>query len=78
MSRLALGSTQPPIRCAPWVLFPGIKRQGREADRSPPTSAEVKKTWLYTSTPLPIHLRVVVISQAQEQLYLFTLYFYTL
>jgi hypothetical protein len=23
----------------------------READHSPPTSAEVKKTWIYTSTP---------------------------
>jgi hypothetical protein len=29
----------------------GVKRQGREADHSPPTSAEVKKTWIYTSTP---------------------------
>jgi hypothetical protein len=29
--------------------FPGgKKRPGREADRSPPTSAEVKKTWIYT------------------------------
>jgi hypothetical protein len=25
---------------------------GSEADHSPPTSAEVKKTWVYTSTPL--------------------------
>jgi hypothetical protein len=32
--------------------FPGVKRPGREADLSPPTSAEVKKTWVYTSTPL--------------------------
>jgi hypothetical protein len=29
----------------------GVKRPGREADHSPPTSAEVKKTWMYTSTP---------------------------
>jgi hypothetical protein len=29
----------------------GVKRPGREADHSPPTSAEVKKTWIYTSTP---------------------------
>jgi hypothetical protein len=27
-------------------------RQGRETDHSPPTSAEVKKMWIYTSTPL--------------------------
>jgi hypothetical protein len=26
------------------------ERQGREADHSPPTSAEVKKMWIYTST----------------------------
>jgi hypothetical protein len=45
-SRPALGSTQPPIK---WV--PGLKRQGREADHSPPTSAEVKKMWIYTSIP---------------------------
>jgi hypothetical protein len=31
--------------------FPGAKRQGREADHSPPTSTEVKKMWIYTSTP---------------------------
>jgi hypothetical protein len=34
-----------------WVSFPGVKRQGREADHSPLTSAEVKKMWIYTSTP---------------------------
>jgi hypothetical protein len=31
--------------------FPGVKRPGREADHSPTTSAEVKKIWIYTSTP---------------------------
>jgi hypothetical protein len=29
----------------------GAKRPGRETDNSPPTSAEVKKMWIYTSTP---------------------------
>jgi hypothetical protein len=33
------------------VSFPGRKRPEREADHSPPTIAEVKKTWVYTSTP---------------------------
>jgi hypothetical protein len=28
----------------------GVKLQGREADHSLPTSAEVKKMWMYTST----------------------------
>jgi hypothetical protein len=31
--------------------FPGVKRPGREADHSPPTSVEVKRMWIYTSTP---------------------------
>jgi hypothetical protein len=31
--------------------FPGVKRQGREADYLPPTSIEVKKMWIYTSIP---------------------------
>jgi hypothetical protein len=35
----------------PGALFPGVKQLGCEADHSPPTSAEVKKTWVYTSTP---------------------------
>jgi hypothetical protein len=29
--------------------FPGIKRPGREANHSPPASAEVKKIWIYTA-----------------------------
>jgi hypothetical protein len=45
-SNPVLGPTQPLIQ---WVA--GIKRTGCEADHSPPTSAEVKKTWIYTSTP---------------------------
>jgi hypothetical protein len=31
--------------------FLRVKRPGREADYSPPTSAEVKNAWSYTSTP---------------------------
>jgi hypothetical protein len=32
--------------------FPGgVKLSGREADHSPPTSADVKKTWIYMPTP---------------------------
>jgi hypothetical protein len=46
VSRLAPEPTQPPI---PWV--PWIKRPGFEAAHLSPTSAEVKKTGIYTSTP---------------------------
>jgi hypothetical protein len=50
LSRPALGSTQPPNQWVPGALPPGIKLPGREADHSPPASAEVKKIWIYTST----------------------------
>jgi hypothetical protein len=33
------------------ALSPGGKRPGCEVDQSAPTSAEVKKMWIYTSTP---------------------------
>jgi hypothetical protein len=50
-SRSALGSTQPPIHWLQEALSPVVKRPGREADHSPPTSAEIKKMWIYTSAP---------------------------
>jgi hypothetical protein len=51
LSRLALGPTQPPIKWVPGFLTAGVKRPGSESDNSPPTSAEIKKTWTYTFTP---------------------------
>ena len=36
--------------------FSGVKRPGREADHSPPSSAEVKNEWSYASI-LPVCLR---------------------
>jgi hypothetical protein len=50
-SRPDLGFTQPPIQWVLGALSPGVKRLGREADHSSLASAEVKKTWIYTSTP---------------------------
>jgi hypothetical protein len=44
----------------------GVKRPGREADHSPPSSAEVKNAWSCTSIP-PIHLHGVVLSLEKEQ-----------
>jgi hypothetical protein len=46
-----LEPTQPPIQRVPGVLSLAVKRPGREADHSPPPSAEVKNVWSYTSTP---------------------------
>jgi hypothetical protein len=31
--------------------FPGVKRLELEAHHSPPANAEVKKMWIYISTP---------------------------
>jgi hypothetical protein len=50
-SRPTLGPSQPPIQCVTGAISPGVMRSGREADHSPPCSAEVKNTWTYTSTP---------------------------
>jgi hypothetical protein len=58
-SRPAVGPTQPPIQWVPGALSLGVKRPVREADHSPPSSAEVKNAWSYTSTP-PIRLHGMV------------------
>jgi hypothetical protein len=50
-SETALGPTQPPIQWVPGALSLHVKRPGREADYSPPSSAEVKNAWSYTSIP---------------------------
>jgi hypothetical protein len=43
VSRPTLGLTQPPIQLVAGALSLGVKRQGREADHSPPSSIEVKE-----------------------------------
>jgi hypothetical protein len=63
-----MGSIRPPIQREPGALILEVKRQGREAGNSPPTSAEVKKTWFYTLTPSCLH--GVVLSLAQGQFYM--------
>jgi hypothetical protein len=50
-SRPALGSTPPPIQGVPGDLSPTVKRPEREADHSPPASAEVKKMWILRYVP---------------------------
>jgi hypothetical protein len=53
VSRPALGSTQPPSQWVPGALSLGIMRPGREADHSPPSSAEVKEcAELYLHSPI--------------------------
>jgi hypothetical protein len=45
-------------------FYPVGTGQGGEADHSPPTCAEVKKTWigLYTSTPLSVFTAYCLVS----------------
>jgi hypothetical protein len=64
-----------------WVPGPlslGVKRQGHEADHSPPSSTDVKNGWSYTST-YPIRLHGVVLSLKKEHRdkFAFTLLYFT-
>jgi hypothetical protein len=38
------------IQWVPGSLSPEVKQPGHEVDHSPPTNAEIKKMWIYTST----------------------------
>jgi hypothetical protein len=51
-SGTAMRPTQPPIQWVPGALSLGVKRPGREADHSPPSTAEVKElVELYLHSP---------------------------
>jgi hypothetical protein len=50
-SRADLGPIQNPIEWVPGALPPGVKRPEREANHSPPTSAKIKTTWIYKTSP---------------------------
>jgi hypothetical protein len=50
-SRRALGLTQPPIQWVPGALNLGVKRLGREADPTPPSSAVIKNGGAIPSFP---------------------------
>jgi hypothetical protein len=51
MSRQALGSTQPHIQCKRGTFSLKIKWLGCEANHSPPSTADIKNAWIYSSTP---------------------------
>jgi hypothetical protein len=60
--RPTLRPTLPPIQWVPGALSPGVNRQGREADHSPPSSAEIKKGGVIPSPPPPTRLYGVVLN----------------
>jgi hypothetical protein len=45
----ALEPIRPPMQRGPGDLFAGVKWSGREANYSPPSSAEVRNMWSYTT-----------------------------
>jgi hypothetical protein len=61
ISLFTTASTQPPTQRVLGDLSLVVKRQGREADNSPPSSAEVKNALSYTSIP-PVRLHSVILS----------------
>jgi hypothetical protein len=48
VSRPAVGPTQPPIQWVSWALTPWVRLPVREADQSPPPTANVKNAWSST------------------------------
>jgi hypothetical protein len=72
-SRTALGSIQPPMQWVPGALSMGVKRPEREADHSPPSSAEVKNTWSYTSTPQYVFMAWCLVKHRDNFTFTFTL-----
>jgi hypothetical protein len=55
------GSHSASYPVVPGALSLEVKRPGREADHSPPSSAEAKNAWSYTFTP-PVRRHGVVLS----------------
>jgi hypothetical protein len=72
-SRTALGPTQPPLQWVPGALSVGVKRPGREADHSPPSSAEVKNAWSYTSAPQYVFMAWCLVKHRDNFTFTFTL-----
>jgi hypothetical protein len=71
---LVLGPNQPPVQWVPGALSLSVKRPGRDADHSPPSSAEFKEcVELYPHSPNTTSWRGAQLKKAQGQLYLLPL-----
>jgi hypothetical protein len=53
--RPARGPTQVALRWVPGAVSPGVKRQDREADHSPPSSSEIKNGGTTPSPPVRLN-----------------------
>jgi hypothetical protein len=65
-SRPALGPTQPPIQWVPDTLSPRVKRPGRNYRHSPPSSAEFKNAWRFTSRPQQVFVAWCVVKHGDN------------
>jgi hypothetical protein len=65
-SRPAVGTTQPPIQWVSEALSLGVKQSGCEADYSPPSGAEIKNVWNYSSTPIHVFLNWCLIKHTDN------------
>jgi hypothetical protein len=63
------GPTHPPIQCVP-----AVKRPGRQADRSHPSSAEVTNVWCYTSNAQYVFMAWCLEAQGQINLHFDTVF----
>jgi hypothetical protein len=57
------------------VLSLGVKRTGREADHSPPSSAEVNNAWRYTFTPQYVFIAWCLVKHRDNFTFTFTFMF---
>jgi hypothetical protein len=55
VTRPALGPTQPPTQWVLGSLSLGVKQQGCEADRSPPSGAKIKNGGVILLSPICLH-----------------------
>jgi hypothetical protein len=74
----ALRPTQPPIQWVAGALSLGVKRPGREVNHSPPSSAEVKNEWSYTSTSQYVSMALCLVKHRDNFTFTFTFTFATL
>jgi hypothetical protein len=73
-SRPALVPTQPAIQLVPGAISPRLKRPEREANSSPPSSAEAKNSWIYNfHSRMRLHGELLSKAQGQFTVYILTL-----